>query len=154
VSCPGGFATATLALACVVGLAGCGKEKHALAPVCVEAEAPILTALEAAPGSVTLRGGVRLSDCVDDARSDAELQTLGLLYGEVARKLAERANATDRAATQLGYLIGAVRRGAAHSNGIHAELVRRLEQAPGIGGPAPAHRAAFERGLAAGERGG
>jgi hypothetical protein len=152
VSCPGGLAAATLALACALLLSACGKEKHTLAPVCVEADAPILTALEAAPGTVTLRGGVRLSDCVDDARSDADLQTLGLLYGDVARKLAERAGGSNRAATRLGYLIGAVRRGAAHSNGIHAELVRRLEQTPGIGGPAPARRSAFERGLAAGER--
>ena len=145
---------AALALAGLMLLAGCGQEKHSLAPVCVESGAPILKALQSAPGAVRLRGGVRISECVDDARNDAELQTLGLLYGEVARKLAERAPADDPAATQLGYLIGAVRRGAAHSNGIHAELVRRLEQAPGIGGPSPGRRRAFTRGLSAGERGG
>jgi hypothetical protein len=139
-------------LALALGLSGCGKEKHHLAPVCVADEQTILRALVRAPGQVTLPGGVRLSACVDDARSDAELQNLGFIYGNVARRLAERVRGSDRAATQLGYLIGAVRRGAAHSNGIHAELVRHLEQVTGIDGPPAAHRAAYRRGLTAGER--
>jgi hypothetical protein len=70
----------------------------------------------------------------------------------VADGLAARIPSSDRAAIRLGYLIGATRRGAERTNGIHAELVRRLEQSVGVDGPPAARRAAFERGLAAGAR--
>ena len=63
-----------------------------------------------------------------------------------------RVPASDRAAVQLGYLVGASRRGAKHTSGIHDELVRRLEQAVGVGGAPAARRAAYRRGLVAGER--
>jgi hypothetical protein len=142
-----------LALAAALALlaSSCGKEKVTLAPVCTESDAKVLAALRSAPGAVALAGDVPLSECIDHARSDADLQSIGFLYGNVARTLAERLPAGDAAAVQLGFLIGAVRRGAAHSNGIHAELVRRLEQSMGIDGPPPKRRAAFERGMAAGE---
>jgi hypothetical protein len=142
------------ALALMATAAGCGKESVRLEPVCTSGEASILRALAAAPGQVSLAGGVRLSQCVDHARTDADLQSLGFLYGNVARQLAEGAQKTDAAAGSLGYLVGAARRGGAHSNGIHAELVRRLEQSTGLDGPPPAHRAAYRRGLAAGEASG
>jgi hypothetical protein len=58
----------------------------------------------------------------------------------------------DTAALELGYLIGAVRKGARTTNGIHAEIVRRLEQVTGLDGPSPRRRAAYGRGLRAGER--
>lgn len=144
----------TLAAALALLASGCGKEKVTLAPICTESNTKILEALQSAPGPVALEGGVPLSRCVDHARSDADLQNIGFLYGNVARTLAERLPAGDEAAVQLGFLIGAARRGAAHSNGIHAELVRRLEQSMGIDGPPAKRRAAFERGMAAGQSGG
>ena len=57
---------------------------------------------------------------------------------------------SDEAALQLGYLIGAVRKGGGRTNGIHQELMRRVEQAIGLDGPPAPRRAAFDRGLAAG----
>ena len=66
----------------------------------------------------------------------------------VADALGDRARA-DRegaAALQLGYLLGAVRRGSAR-NGLGTEIVRRIEQDVGN---LPAHSRAYARGLRAG----
>ena len=117
---------------------------------CTQGAAPILRALEAAPGAVRLAGGTRLSDCVKDATTDAELQSLGLMLTPLADRLAVAADRSDAAALQLGYLVGAARRGGGRV-GLQAELVRRLEQAAGLDGVAAAHRFAYRRGLRAGE---
>jgi hypothetical protein len=142
------------ALACTAALtaAACGQKDVRLEPVCNQDEATIIKALAAAPRPVTLTGGIRLSTCVDHARDDGDIQSLGFVYGDVARELAEKAATDDGAAASLGYLIAAVRKGASHSNGITAELARRMEQSTGIDGPSPERRPAFERGLAAGRR--
>jgi hypothetical protein len=103
---------------------------------------------------VALTDGTSLSECVDRARSDADLQNLGALYTQVADALAVQLPSSDRAALELGYLVGAARRGALHTNGIHEELVRRLEQADGVSGAPAARRATYERGVAAGRRDG
>jgi hypothetical protein len=55
------------------------------------------------------------------------------------------------AAVQLGFLVGAVRRGANKTNGVQLELVRRLEQVAGVDGPAGPRRAGYRRGVVAGE---
>ena len=71
-----------------------------------------------------------------------------------ADHLAGRAQRGDRAPRcGLGYLVGAARRGAARTNGIRAELARRVESSARVladgGGPAVA--AALQRGVRAGE---
>ena len=99
-----------------------------------------------------LADGTRLSDCVSRADDDGEIQDVAAGTTTLADQLAADGKTSETAAVQLGYLIGAVRRGARHSQGIHAELVRRLETAA-ISVPA-GRRAALNRGLAAGERGG
>ena len=91
---------------------------------------------------------------MERARSDADIQTVGTVLTRTADALAGTMARSDGAALQLGYLIGAVRKGARHTNGIHQELVRRVEQAIGLDGPPARRRAAFDRGLAAGERSG
>ncbi len=59
---------------------------------------------------------------------------------------------------ELGYLVGAVRRGAEDTAGVHAELIRRVETAARFspaGRPLPASfEAAYRRGLRAGLEGG
>jgi hypothetical protein len=85
----------------------------------------VLEALAQAPGAVALTDGTLLSECVARASDDAELQMIGYALTPVADRLAARTD--ERAATQLGFLVGAVRRGAADGNGVQAELVRRLE---------------------------
>lgn len=143
-----------LALACIgaaLSAAACGKEEFSLAPVCTDQDS-VTWALARAPRPVTLDGSVKLSRCVDQARSDGDLQSVGMAFGNVARDLASRARQSDRAATSLGYLVGAAHKGSEHSNGIHSELVRRLEQSMSVEGPPPERRAAYAEGLAAGSQ--
>jgi len=144
------LALPTLAVALVA--AGCGDEDRSLPAACASGPASAVRALGTAPGPVRLAGGTKLSSCVERARSDADIQTVGSVLTRTADTLAGAMNRSDQAALQLGYLIGAVRKGARHTSGIHQELVRRVEQAIGVDGPPARRRAAFDRGLAAGER--
>jgi hypothetical protein len=95
---------------------------------------------------------VRLSDCVSRARNDAELQETRRVFTQAADDLALRAQDGDAAAAAaLGYLVGAARRGAARTAGIHAELQRRVERSAAyLGDGGPRVTAALERGLRAG----
>ena len=138
-----------LAIAALGALA-CGDRARPLPAACTQGGRAIAVALRGAPGPVALGDGTRLSTCVARARADAESQTVGSIYTRVAGDLAVRVRSSDSAALRLGYLIGAARRGARHTSGIHVELVRRLEQTVGLKGPAPSRRPAFNRGLAAG----
>jgi hypothetical protein len=99
---------------------------------------------------VTLADGTPLSGCVAAARDIGELQSFGYIVTRVADRLAERGAADAGAALRLGYLIGAARRGSAHSQGVSDELVHRLEvsarRLPDRAQPA------LERGLGAGEQ--
>ena len=96
---------------------------------CHEGDGAVRTALERAPAEVRLEG-TPLSQCLVPASAPGDVQEIGSAYIAVAADLAyeARAQPDGRAATRLGYLIGAVRRGADRTQGIHAELVRRLEQ--------------------------
>lgn len=126
---------------------GCGTDPEPLPPACSDGPAAVSRALRRAPGAVALSDGTLLSACVERARDDAELQQLGYSLTPVADRLREIG--TRRAALELGFLVGAVRRGARRSNGIHAELVRRMERRVAYDEPALLHAA--ERGAAAGE---
>ena len=137
-----------------LGGLGCADSERALPTACTEGGRAVAAALRAAPAQVALRDGTRLSTCVERARGDAEIQTVGSIYTRVADGLAARVRSSDSAALRLGYLIGAARRGARHTSGIHEELVRRLEQSVGLGGPVPSRRPSFYRGVTAGARNG
>jgi hypothetical protein len=102
-------------LLAVAALAGCGEEDPPLDFACTSGAEAVERALEAAPGDVRLAGGVQLSTCVRNARSDAELQNVGAVLTGAAEHLEEAAPRDARAALQLGFLIGAARRGAASS---------------------------------------
>ncbi|MCW3038105.1 MAG: hypothetical protein JWM31_10, partial [Solirubrobacterales bacterium] len=110
-------------------LSGCGPGPTPISPGCTGEKAPIRTALKRAPGAVTLVDGSRLSTCVENGLDDAELQDVGIVFHQIAEEL--RQTARERhdaaAAVQLGYLIGATRRGAAHTGGVMSELQRRVE---------------------------
>jgi hypothetical protein len=143
---------AALAAAGALTAGGCGQADTTFPAACHEGTRAIQKALESAPGPVALAGGTTLSTCVNHARDGADLQTVGAFYTAVADGLAAQSKGSDSAALRLGYLLGATRRGARTTNGIHEELVRRLEQSARRDGAAPARRAAFRRGLAAGGR--
>lgn len=140
---------AVLALAL---LAGCGAEAERLDPACLASEQVYLEALAQAPRPVRLQSGASLADCVSRARSDGELQEAGVLLVRAADRLAAQAEEGDAtAALRLGYLAGAVERGSARTQGVQAELARRIVRAGAVlGDPPPAVEAAFLRGLAAG----
>jgi hypothetical protein len=83
------------------------------------------------------------------AQRDGDLQSLGVSLTRVADDLHFAARNDPRAALRLGYLIGAVRRGAAKTTGIAAQLARRIEQTGSLeGGP---FQAEVLRGVAFGE---
>ncbi len=131
---------------------GCGREERPLPAACTAGSSHIAQALRRAPAPVTLGDGTRLSMCVARARTDADIQTVGALYTEVATDLSAQVQTSNTAALRLGYLIGGARRGARRTGGVHLELVRRLEQSVGLDGVPPHRRAAFRHGLAAGSR--
>lgn len=129
---------------------GCGRDDSPPPTGCADPQAG-LAALHEAPGAARLTNGAALSACVEHATGDADLQAIGLAFTAMADQLSKQAPSSDAAALRMGYLVGATRRGAAHTNGIQAELVRRIEQATLLDDGAPAsRRAAFQRGLVAG----
>ncbi len=145
--------TALAACAAALVAAGCGSAGSGeLALGCTD-RAQVERSLAKAPATVRLTSGTLLSDCMGPTISDADLQSVGLVYHEVAEALRVRATAGDSAAaTQLGYLVGATAKGSAGTNGVMAELDRRVSLVGGrfVDDAAPAQQAALERGLAAG----
>jgi hypothetical protein len=140
------------ALAVALALAGCTSKQPPLPRDCLSAASMVADALRRAPAPVTLAGGTRLSTCVARSDDSSELQDVGSSYTGAATTLSERVARSDAAALQLGYLVGATRRGVARTSGLAAELVRRLDQQVGVDGPPAARRAAYARGLSAGAR--
>jgi hypothetical protein len=130
---------------------GCGNDEHRVPVACLDGN--LAEALAQAPGDVRLDGDTKLSDCFTRNADPAEIQQVGAVFIAAAEKLSARARAEPHsaAALQLGYLIGAVRHGAGHTQGIHYETERRVEQElVGVNTKA----AEFVTGERAGERGG
>jgi hypothetical protein len=142
---------AGLGAALALFASGCGGGAAALPTACLTVPQTVESALLAAPGRVALSGGTRLSDCVARATGDGDLESVGSAFSGAADDLAVASLHDLRAALRLGYLVGATRRGAQHSQGIAAELVRRVEQSAGSVATAPAVAAALHRGVLAGE---
>ncbi|MEA2194786.1 MAG: hypothetical protein QOG42_1220 [Solirubrobacteraceae bacterium] len=143
-------------LVAVLLLAGCTMEDDPVPLTCIGEPAGLLAALGHAPGAVALQDGTRLSRCVSSARTNGDLQSLGIAFGRAADALRARAATDTRAALQLGYLAGAVRTGARHaSGGIAAQLARRMAQLATLApGASRAAAAALARGARAGESSG
>jgi hypothetical protein len=142
------------ALAATLLLAGCGAHDPDPVPAaCTGEPATLLAALAHAPGAVALQDGTRLSRCVRNARTDGDLQSLGIAFGRLADALRARAPRDPAAALQLGYLGGAVRSGASHASaGIADQLARRMTQLATLApGASAAAVAALARGARAGE---
>lgn len=119
-----------MALAVALLAAGCSRQEPATVPAGCRAGADaVRAALASAPAAVAVEGAP-LSSCLVPATEAASVQEIGSVYLSVASRLAGEARADPQgsAATQLGYLMGAVRRGASRTQGIHSEILRRLEQ--------------------------
>jgi hypothetical protein len=122
------FAAPALLLACVLAAIGCGSQDDATPVACLEGASAYAQALQDAPAEVRLGGETPISDCLAENQKAGDLAQAGEAMVEVATKLnaQARANPDTNAALQLGYLLGAAQRGAARSEGIHSDLVRRL----------------------------
>jgi len=142
-----------VAVAAGAGVAGCGSDgEESLPAACRAGEREVRSALAAAPGRVEL-DGTPLSGCFVQASDPAEIQAVGAAYLAAAAELAAAAAKRPEAeqALRLGYLVGAARRGAGGTQGIHSELVRRLEQeAAHVAG----RSSAYTRGVRTGRRSG
>jgi hypothetical protein len=149
-----GIALALLVAAFVVG---CGEGRDDSTPVaCLEGSRAYLLALEGAPGAVTLGGETPISACLAENQQGGDLATVGeAMVGAATELNAEaRAEPGGEANLQLGYLIGAVQRGADETEGIHADLIRRLtvaaRYAPGREPLPPAFLRTYRQGFDAG----
>jgi hypothetical protein len=149
---------AALLVPLLAASAGCGsRDLPPPAAACTSAPAKLTAALRTAPRPVVLEDGSSLSQCVERATSDADLQTVGATMSRAADRLRVRMRTDDHGApVALGYLVGAMRKGGGRTNGVLLELVRRVEATAGQGLDelGPAGRAAFFRGLKAGEASG
>jgi hypothetical protein len=119
--------------AMVVALAasGCGKPDDSTPVACREGAGAYLKALDSAPGAVKLNGDAPISDCLAENQQGGDLATVGAALVAAATRLNAEARAEPGADAnlQLGYLLGAAERGAERTDGIHAELIRRLTAA-------------------------
>jgi hypothetical protein len=149
---------AALAAAGIAMVSGCGNDQDDQAPAaCLATNGSYLSALESAPAPVLLGGTTHISDCLVPQQEGGQLASIGQEMVIAATKLnAEaRRDPSGPASVELGYLIGAVSKGA---DSIHTDLVRRLNASARFsqtGGTQPAgFERAFGRGYAAGQRSG
>jgi hypothetical protein len=147
-----------LLLAALAG--GCGNQDDSTPVACKEGAEAYLAALDAAPGTVALNDGTPIGECLAENQQGGDLATVGAAMVAAATELnaeARRRPASD-GALRLGYLIGAAQRGAERTEGIHADLIRRLtvaaRYAPGRQPLSPAFLAAYQRGYDAGHAAG
>src|SRR5262245_63045553 len=151
----GGIAASAIG---AVLIAGCGSSQPEQAPAaCLVSNQGYLRALDRAPAPVRLGGTTPISDCLVPEQEAGQLGTIGHEMIVAATKLnaAARQDPGGPAALQLGYLIGAVSKGA---DPIHADLVRRINASAHFsetGGTMPASfERAFGRGYTAGRTSG
>jgi hypothetical protein len=133
-----------LAAVAVALLAGCGAKKTDLAPAaCLVTNNGYLRALERAPAQVRLAGTTPISDCLVPEQDAGQLANIGREMIVAATKLNLQARTGSEPATvQLGYLIGAIAKGA---DPIHTDLIRRLNSAARFSRSGRSQSASFER---------
>lgn len=140
-----------------VAVGGCGSGDPPETPAaCLVPAAAYLTALESAPGAVTLSGGTPISECIAPEQEPGALAQVGRSVVGAATRLNAAARRQPRgdATVELGYLVGAVQEGAASTGGVHEDLKLRLDSAARFrpdGGTFPlSFERAFGTGYAAG----
>lgn len=121
----------------MLALAGCGSSDPPQTPAaCLSPASAYVEALRGAPNDVRLEDGTRISACLVDEQPAGALQTVGKSLVEAATELNREARRTEDpdGFVQLGYLQGAVERGAGETAGIHRDLVLRIDSAAGFTG--------------------
>ena len=112
--------------------------------------AALRAALAHAPQPVRLGDGTSISDCLAHDADSGDIENVGSMLLTVTQQLADSRPRDGRTLLELGYLVGAVHRGAAHAQ-VDGEIERRIEQELGVvntGAPA------FVRGERAGRASG
>jgi hypothetical protein len=149
---------APLVLLVSLAIAGCGSADEDTTPVaCLNGQQAFSTALRDAPGEVRLAGDVPISDCLVHNQGAGDLINVGDAIVRVTTQLNAEARKDPGGAptVQLGYLVGALARGADDTQGIHAELLRRVEGAalysPAGKPPPEPFDHTYEKGYAAGK---
>ena len=118
---------ALVALLLTVAVTGCREKDATYPPECSNGPAAVRSALAQAPDGEVAIEGVKLSDCLVPSNDAGPLASFGGSTTTVASELAARARDGDeRAAMQLGFLRGALQRGADAT--VHEELLFRLDQ--------------------------
>lgn len=143
------------AVVAALALGGCAPgDDMALPADCLQGQEAFEEALTAAPEPVRLAGGTPISRCVELASSAGDMQNVGVVVVPVAEGLKQQAAEGDEAAArELGYLVGAVQRGADRTNGTHLELAFRVSRVAGaLRDPSPTVTDALTQGIASGER--
>jgi hypothetical protein len=118
-------------VASLIALGGCGGPDDSTPVACLEGAPVYLHALRDAPGEVELGGATPISACLAQNQTGGDLATVGdaMLTATTELNTEARAKPGGQANLQLGYLLGAAQRGADGTEGIHAELIRRLSAA-------------------------
>jgi hypothetical protein len=108
--------------------AGCGGQEDSTPLACLEGPGAYAAALRAAPGEVRVGEETPISECLAPNQTAGDLANVGATLVEVATELNAQARAQPAgpAALRLGYLVGAAQKGAEQTEGIHADLIRRL----------------------------
>jgi hypothetical protein len=138
----------------------CGGPGDSTPVACLDGADAYLAALDDAPGEVRLNGEVPISDCLAENQAGGDLANAGAAMLRAATKLNAEARPEPGGAAnlQLGYLLGAAQLGAEGTQGIHAELIRRLSAAarysPDNRPLPPAFLRAYRDGFDAGRAGG
>jgi hypothetical protein len=115
-----------------LALGACGSADEAKTPdACLSGAGYFSSALQRAPERVRLPGDVPISGCLVRNQGTGDLTNVGSTLVGVATELNAKARREPGGppTVQLGYLVGAVTRGAAKTQGIHSELQRRVEAA-------------------------
>ncbi|MFM8527924.1 MAG: hypothetical protein ACKOBH_07440 [bacterium] len=143
---------------CAIAVTGCARSSDPeIAPLaCLSGTEAYLTALEGAPGRVEMDDGARISECLPAQQPGGEMATVG--SDLVAAATILNADALEDPAgpwsLRAGYLLGAVERAAESTNGIHSDLVRRVNTAARYVPPGDDPEVlmpGFKRGLEAGK---
>jgi hypothetical protein len=130
-----------------LGAWGCGQGSAATPDACLDGPEAVRAALANAPDGAVAMKGVKLSDCLVPASDPSGLEAFGGSVIQASAELADKASAGDeRALVQIGFLRGALARGA--DAGLQDNLLLRVDQELNrIDRSSPAYR----RGEAAGK---
>ncbi len=153
------LAAVAAASLCSAAFAACGSDTTPSTPdACLQGAEPFLSALASAPGEVRLEGGTPISGCIVPSQQAGDLTAVGegLVVAATRLNVQGRADPAGPAPLELGYLAGAVQKGAEDTAGIHADLLRRLDSAARFtpGALPPEFSDGYDEGLAAGRKSG